>query len=282
MPTTSRCFLIERPRLLSASTDSKSCSDDARSSSSSSLTRLTTAKTESCSTRPRWSRFKTRYPRSSRPLRIMQDLVNGVVRKKTKADLPRSISDTVKKLDSYGLPEPLRVLYRNYWSNGGARIRDYRVLDQHYQNIAQCVFLQAAPSKKVLLLFPDNPEKHGRGDLSYDEQVCGISVLRIGFDDLHEFIEAVAEFFGYEPGQLNQTIGMSQLGDLRPFRKRTIAFLYEAPVVRGSEGKLQMNISGVRFGQLEDGRLEVQKMHLSEERLNQLRRTSGSDSEPQA
>jgi hypothetical protein len=204
-------------------------------------------------------------------LRIMQDLIHGLVRRQTGSSLPRSISDTIKRLDSYDLPDELKDLYRRYWDNGGSRVREYRVLDQHYASIIESVFLQVRPSKKVLLLFPDNPERHAKAELTYDEEICGISILRVGFDELHEFVECIAEIFGYEPINLSQEIGMSQLGDLRPFRKRTIAFLYESLLRRRADGDLEVNISGVRFGQLEDGRLEMQKMLLSEEKLKKLK-----------
>ena len=204
-------------------------------------------------------------------LRIMQDLVNVLVRKRAKKSIPRSISETIKKLDKYGLPNDLKDRYVKYWTSGGSRIRDYRDLDTHYTSIVEHVFLQLAPSKKVLLLFPDNPQVKSKAKLTYDKEICGISTLRIGFDDLHEFVESVAEFFAYGPTELPATVGMSQLGDLRPFRRRTIAFHYESPITAKADGGLEMNISGIRVGQLDDGRAEFQKLYLSKEKLEGLK-----------
>ena len=204
-------------------------------------------------------------------LRIMQDLTNGLVRRKTKAGIPRSISDTCKKLNKYPLPEELKRIYASYWSCGGSQIREYRVLDQHYIGITDHCFLQVSPSKKVVLLFPDDPSARAKRDLTYDKQICGISMLRVGFDALHEFIECIAEFFGYAPSTLHQVLSLQQLGDLRPFSKRTLALLYESPINRTPEGTLQMNISGLRIGQLPDGRLQFQNMNLTEAKLKALK-----------
>lgn len=203
-------------------------------------------------------------------LRIMQDSVNGLVRKKTRLEIPRSISDTMKNLDKYGLPADLRTAYLDYWDKGGSDLREYRILDQHYAGLVEHVFLQLKPTRKVLLLFPDDPTIHAKDKLTFEREICGISLLRIGFDDLHEFIENVAAYFGYEPKPLNQGVGMSQLGDLRPFRKRTLAFLHESSIKPEEDGSLRMHISGIRFGQLPDGRLEVQRMFLSDEKLAEL------------
>ena len=217
-------------------------------------------------------------------LRIMQDMANQLVRTNTDTGLlPRSMSDTMKKLNRCGLPSGMQDLYASYWENGGSRIRDYRILDQHnYANLVDHVFLQLAPSRKVLLVFPDNPEVRTPRKLSYEKEICGISTLRIGFDQLHEFIESVAEFFRHEPTRLDVTIRMAQLGDLRPFRKRTIGFVFESPLTQKPDGGLQVNISGIRFGQIDDGRIEIQTMPLSERKLEELTRRVGGASNSKA
>jgi len=207
-------------------------------------------------------------------LRIMQDSVNALLGKKLKTSLPSSIADTIKNIDKYSIPLELKKTLLKYWETGGKNIRDYRVLDQHYVGLVDHVFLQLKPTKKILLLFPDEPTEQSRSKLSYDREVCGISVLRIGFDEIHELLEDVAEYFKYSPGKLQTVIGMKQLGDLTPFRKRTIGFLFEAPITENVDGKMQMNISGIRFGQLEDGRLQMQKMLLTKEKLEKINKNS--------
>jgi len=206
-------------------------------------------------------------------LRLMQETTNQLIAKKyPKANLPNSLSDTAKKINKFNIPKDLRILIKNYWKNSGKKIRDYRVFDQHHSTLADMIFL--LPGKRVLFLFPDNPEEKSKRKLTYNNEVCGFSELRIGFDDLHEFIENIAEYFGYEKKPLNISTGLHQLGDLQPFRKRLLAFIYEDPISQLANGKLQKNISGIRISQKEDGRLEVQKMLLSKKKLGSLKKIS--------
>lgn len=163
-------------------------------------------------------------------IRILQDLTIGLIGKTLKVSLPSSINKTIKNIKKHNLPNEIENLLVQYWDTGGSKIRDYRILDQHYSGLVDHIFLQLRPSKKVLLLFPDNPKERSRKNFTYDQEICGISILRIGFDEVHELIENVAEYFGYMPTLVQTSTNLYQLGDLRPFRNRLLSFLFEAPI----------------------------------------------------
>ena len=203
-------------------------------------------------------------------LRIMQDSLIKLISKSINASLPSSFNDTIKKINKYKLPDELKKLLIDYWSNDGATIRAYRVLDQHFSGISDYAFLQTSPGKKVIILFPDNPEVKSRNGFTYNKEICGISLLRIGFDNLHELIESIAEFLGHKPSRLQVSTKMDQLGDLTPYRKRLLSFLFESNLVTNKSGEKKLNISGLRISQKEDGRLEVQNMLASEEKFKKL------------
>ena len=203
-------------------------------------------------------------------LRIMQDSLINLISKSLKISLPSSINDTVKKIDKYKLPEEIKELLRNYWSNDGSAIREYRVIDQHFLGISDHTFLQITQVKKVLLLFPDTPKDKSINRFTYNNEICGISLLRIGFDNLHDLIESIAEFLGNKPASLQVSTKLEQLGDLMPFRKRLLSFLFESNVIANKEGKQQLYVSGLRISQKVDGKLELQKMLLSEEKLKTI------------
>lgn len=203
-------------------------------------------------------------------LRILQDSINSLISKTLKTSLPSSIADTITKIDKYNIPIEIKDLLISYWNSGGNRIRAYRILDQHYAGLTDRVFLQLEPGKKILILFPDNPEEKSRKNFSYDQEICGISTLRIGFDDVHELIESVAEYFGYEPSPLQISTNLYQLGDLRPFRQRLLSFLFQAPIIKQEDGSLVRNISGIRTSQKDDGTIELQQLLLTEKKLKTI------------
>lgn len=87
-------------------------------------------------------------------LRMMQDILNQLIRRKyPELNLPRSISDSIKGIDKYDLPIEIKDLLNNYWKYYGKRIRDLRILDQHYSSIVDQIFLQTKPDRRIVLLF---------------------------------------------------------------------------------------------------------------------------------
>ncbi|MDO8282824.1 MAG: hypothetical protein Q7U10_09440 [Thermodesulfovibrionia bacterium] len=203
-------------------------------------------------------------------LRIMQDVTVSLISKSLKISLPSSINDTIKKIEKYGLPNEVKNLLCDYWNSGGASIRDYRILDQHFTGISDRVFLQLQPAKKVLLLFPDNPKEKSKKSFTFDKEICGISVLRVGFDEVHKLIESIADYLGYQPSPLPTSTNMYQLGDLHPSRNRLLSFIFETPLSIRPDGSKQINISGIRISQLEDGKLQLQNMFLTKDKLKKL------------
>lgn len=204
-------------------------------------------------------------------LRIMQDLTIRLVRKKLENNnIPSSINSAMKKLDVLDVPDKLKALFNKYWKNGGKEIRDYRVLDQHYSGLSDHAFLQLKPDRKVLLLFPDDPTEKSRSKFTYEKEICGISLLRVGFDDLHELIENIAAYFGFELGKLQTETILHQLGDLRPFRNRVLSLLFEAQIIQQPDGVFVQNVSAIKISQNEKGKLIIQKLLLPHQKVKEL------------
>jgi len=171
-------------------------------------------------------------------LRMMQDILNQLIRRKyPKLNLPRSISETIKGIEKYDLPYEIKTLLTNYWNNYGSRIRDLRILNQHYSSIVDNIFLQTKPDKRIVLLFPDNPQEKSNKKWTFKEEIDGIGELRIGFDETHQVIEDIFQFLGYTLTLVTDSVKLAQLGDLTPFRKRTLSLWVEKKVQVQGESK---------------------------------------------
>lgn len=199
-------------------------------------------------------------------LRIMQDMLLPIIGKTKGKSMPSSINDGIKKLHTLGLPGDIRDVLLSYWQFGGSKLREYRVIDQHHANLVTHTFLQIKPIKKVLVLFPDNPEIQTTKKFTYEKSINGIEYLCSAFVRLHAVYEDIAEALGFKGSQIENEIGMAQLGELLPARKRTLAFQYEANQSISADG-VQINISGLEIRQKDDGRLEFQKILLSDDKL---------------
>ncbi|KAB2810243.1 hypothetical protein [Phaeocystidibacter luteus] len=210
-------------------------------------------------------------------LRIMQDQLNQILRRKyPHVNLPRSINQTIERINRYNLPTEIKDLLKTYWGSSGSRIRDLRILDQHYSSIVDKVLLQSSPDRRILILFPDNPKEQSKARWTYNQEIDGISELRIGFDELHQLIEDICEYWEYPSRQVTDSVNLYQLGDLRPFRKRTISLWFYKRLIENGDNKT-LDLSGLRIGQLEDGRLEFRKLALTANKLNELRKQMGLD-----
>lgn len=208
-------------------------------------------------------------------LRIMQDMLLPLIGKAKGKSMPSSINDGMKKLHTLGLPEQIKTDLLRYWQFDGSKLRDYRVIDQHHANLVTHSFLQVKPTKKVLVLFPDNPEVKTPRKFTYEKSINGIDYLRSGFIALHAVFEEVATALGYQPSTIENEIGMAQLGILLPPERRTLAFWYEANHSVNADGVL-VNISGTEVRQKDDGRLEFQRMLLGEEKLLEAKAIYGA------
>lgn len=199
-------------------------------------------------------------------LRIMQDMLLPLIGKKVGKSMPSSLNDGMNKIHKLKLPQEIKDILLRYWQHGGSRIRDYRVIDQHHANLVNHTFFQISPQKKVLVLFPDNPETKSPKLFTYAGSINGIDFLRTAFEMLHAVYDGIAQAFGFENLRIESEIGMSQLGDLLPARQRTLAFLYEVNQSI-SENGTRINISGLEVRQTDDGRLAFQNKFLSDEKL---------------
>lgn len=204
-------------------------------------------------------------------LRIMQDGLSELIGRQLGVSLPQSLKDVVLSTHRKKMPSAVHDAISQYWSRSGKAIRDYRVLDQHYGGLAEHVFLQVKPSRKVLLLFPDDPNVRSKNKQTFNDEICGISAVRAGFDELHGLCEQVAQLFGFAPTSLNTSIHMSQLGELVPPRKRLLGFIFENPISRKADGSYEMNIRGMRISHTEQGTVEIQQHLLTEEQLKKLK-----------
>lgn len=203
-------------------------------------------------------------------LRIMQDMLLPLLGRMKGRSMPSSINDGMKKLHTLGLSDEIKGILLLYWQGGGSKLRDYRVLDQHHASLVAHTFLQIRPTKKVLVLFPDNPETKTPKKFVYEKSINGIEYLRSAFVKLHAVYEDIAGALGFKGCFIESEIGMAQLGDLLPARKRTLAFWYEANQSTNVTG-VQIIISGIEFRHKDDGRIELQRMLLSEEKLLEAR-----------
>ena len=208
-------------------------------------------------------------------LRIMQDMLLPLIGRTNGRSMPASINDGMKTLHMLGLSNEIRGILLRYWQASGSSLRDYRVLDQHHASLVAHTFLQIRPTKKVLVLFPDNPETRTPKKFTYDKSINGIEYLHSAFMRLHAVYEDIAGALGFEGGLIESEIGMAQLGILLPPRKRTLAFWYEANQSISATG-MQINISGIEFRQRDDGRVELQRMLLSEGKLLEAKRLYGA------
>ncbi|MFA6015284.1 MAG: hypothetical protein WC742_09480 [Gallionellaceae bacterium] len=199
-------------------------------------------------------------------LRIMQDMLLPLIGKKIGRSMPSSLNDGMNKIHSLKIPTEIEGILLRYWQTGGSRLRDYRVIDQHHANLVNHTFLQISPQKKVLVLFPDNPQSKSPKLFVYKESINGIDLLRTGFEMLHAVYEDVANAFGFKSILIENEIGMAQHGDLLPARPRTLAFWYEANQ-SVSENEVKIYISGLEIRQTDEGRIALQRMFLGEDKL---------------
>src|SRR5262249_26971613 len=115
-----------------------------------------------------------------------------------------------------------------------------------------------------------NPEERSKQKLKYENEINGLHLLKCGFNDLHNLFDSVAGYLGYEPEKINTVIGMKQLGELMPFRKRTLAFLCETTSKRNEQDRPEMNVSGIGVRQVDTGQISLQRMSLTESKLAEL------------
>ncbi len=118
-------------------------------------------------------------------------------------DLPKSLHGVMKQLDSLTcLPPEIRRATRVYWETIGGRVRDFRVLDQHYRLVSDAVRLVVGETPRISVLLPDNPESHARRNCTFSQRTDAVAFIDAALAGVHDYIERCAGILGFEPEPL--------------------------------------------------------------------------------
>lgn len=186
-------------------------------------------------------------------LRIMQNMIVPLIGKELSMSVPSSLDDVIKKINSIRLPQKIKGLIEEYWRSSGQELRFYRDVDQHYDVLIKQSFMQIRPNKRVLICLPDNPEDKDPKKFKFKEQKDGVEFVDTAFKQLHDCIESIARTLGYSKMPLEEEMEMSQLGDLRPFRKRTLGLMVEYYDLADEKGITHLKVEAMEVGQNNDG-----------------------------
>lgn len=185
-------------------------------------------------------------------LRIIQNQILPITARtmKLRKQIPMSLADAIKRLDSYGFGDEITQSIRQYWLANGATVRDYRNIDQHYYPIVQHSFLQVAPEEKILVFLPDNPEEKSQRRVSFRKERDALSFFEDSFLKLHNLIEAIASVLGFQAAPIDQAVVMAQLGTLQEGVRKTLALM----IVDIDSS------SGFEFGHTEERKIYIQEL----------------------
>ncbi len=205
-------------------------------------------------------------------LKIMQDSILPLIGKTLGIPAPSSMNGGIKKLHRYNIPQNIRDMLLRYWQSNGLRFRGYRDIDQHFHNLIDHVFFQVNPDKKVLILFPDNPEEKSSDKFTYVKNINAIELLESSFNKLHELTENIAAILGFQPNNHSTEVRMDQLGELTPPQERTLSLMVEKKTRRKDKNNVTLEITGLKMNQKKDMRVSFQKLLISEDKLKELNR----------
>ena len=203
-------------------------------------------------------------------LRIMQDSLLPLVGKTLGISVSISMNDGIKNLHRYNMQKQIKDKLLLYWQSNGSRLRGYRVIDQHYHNLIEHTFFQVNPIKKVLILFPDNPEEKSSSKFKYEKNIDAVDFLETSFNKLHTLTEDIAAILGFTPKTYGVEVNMSQLGELVPPQERTLSLMVDKKIRQTDENNVTLEITGLKMNQKEDMRLSFQKLLISEDKLKEL------------
>ena len=153
----------------------------------------------------------------------------------------------------------------------------YRDVDQHDfggSELTSRYFVQVQPMPAINIEFPDYQETIKRSAFTYQNKTNATVLLDDACFQIHELIEDISKLYGANVAQHSQRTRLDQLGDLTPWRQRTLAVMYEQNINR-SDTEITLYLSSIRIDQLEDGRLQLQKMLLTDEKLEQAEKLYG-------
>jgi len=139
---------------------------------------------------------------------------------------------------------------RDYWSQSGAELRNYRDIDQHHTVLIEQSYLQVEPEEKLVVLLPDNPSEKSTKRFSFSKQREALPYFVDAYSRVHRFIDGVAELLGFPAEQLEQPIIWGQAIDVIKGLERTLCLMIW-DTVRGT---------GVEMGQTADQRIRIRQL----------------------
>jgi|GEM_PF-1734772 len=210
-------------------------------------------------------------------LRILQNRVLALVSLWEGLPLPASVSNFCKKAEKYDVSEKVKNSILAYWETSGKHVKFYRDVDQHDFNrseLSSRYFMKLKPHMIAYAELPDYQKRMKKSEFSYEEQVNAFEFLDDACFELHSLIEELAEEYGAKAQPHGASVRMDQLGDLTPWRERTLAVMYEQNL-EDQDGKKTLNLKGIRFDQNKDGQMVLQQMILDGDNLVNAKKLYG-------
>jgi hypothetical protein len=133
----------------------------------------------------------------------------------------------LKKPNRYGISEEAWRIVRQYWNEGGAELRDYRDIDQHYDSIVRHTFLQVTPEEKLIAYLPDNPKERKASRVTFTGSRDALPYFNDEFAHLQALIDSLSASLGIPGAPRKQSVGMAQLDVLRDGKTKTLALVVE-------------------------------------------------------
>lgn len=151
-------------------------------------------------------------------IHFIQDKILNIIGKK----LNKSLGNSMRKVisggkEKYSLPTRIFGLIRKYWIKSGEIVRKYRDIDQHYYSLINNSFLEVEPKERILIMLPDNPEVKKIEEVTFQLENDAIRYLEEAFFSLHDFIEGLAEAFGFKGKKYSPS---RSLGRYREFSEK--------------------------------------------------------------
>jgi hypothetical protein len=210
-------------------------------------------------------------------VRILQNKAIGLVGVWESVSMPQSMNDFVKKSRNYKISGNAKELINQYWELSGRYVKYYRDIDQHDfvgTELTSRYFIKIRPEIISHIEIPDFQETTKRSSFTYEKQLNALEFLDDACDQVHKLIEDIAKVYGAASVPIQGSTRLAQLGDLTPFRQRTLSVMFEQSVsMKG--GIKDLNLSAIKMNQLEDGRIEIQKILLTKEKLDKARELYG-------
>lgn len=141
-------------------------------------------------------------------LRIIQNLILPIfsTQIELKCSIPSSMSNVIKKIESYGFNEKVISLVLNYWEKSGKRSKDFRDVDQHHHALLQKIRFRVVGDKGPIIYLPDNPEVKSSSNLTFNKNIELMPFAYEAYQDLIKLLECIAQETGFKPEPVNQTI----------------------------------------------------------------------------